>query len=226
MFACPLKTVNKNCTVLDPYTGESFNFADILNGTTEVSTVNDGQSNRYDYNVSICGNGLHCGGTDRKGVAGCQWQRGKSNTAKVTGLLSNVVVHNQGWGEWLLSFEGGDPCQIEGKTMKTVIHIECNPLLTETYKFERLGQDGCEHYFRLSITNESLCHEVHPSQSCAQENYNILALSARGNMEAAGLWNGGRLFLSVCQPLNLSSSDVRGCKAGASACVITADRKQ
>ena len=223
-FACPHRTVTKNCSVQDPYTGQSFNFADVLKGATELSSP--GQDNKYNYTVSICGEGVHCGDGSQADVAGCQRQPTNPGFAKITGLLSNVTVRNQGWGEWLLSFGGGDPCRHNSKMRKTIIHVECNSSMSAgSPNLLSLGEDECEYYFRLLINDENLCHEVHPRQSCVQENYDILALSARGNMEAAGLWNGDKLFLSICQPLNLSSPGVRGCTAGAGACVIPRNRE-
>lgn len=221
-FACSHQTVNKNCSVQDPYTGQSFNFADVLKNTTELSAP--GQDNKYNYTVSICGEGVNC--SSRTDVAGCQGQPTNPNFVHITGLLSNVTVRNQGWGEWLLSFGGGDVCNHNGKKRKTIIHVECDSSLSAgSPNLLSLGEDECEYYFRLLFYDESLCHEVHPSQSCALENYDILALSARGNMEAAGLWNGDKLFLSICQPLNLSSPGVRDCTAGAGACVIPRNRQ-
>ena len=208
----------------DPYTGEYFNFRDIFNGTTEVF-ASGGESDKYNYSVSICGSKLTCGAnSNSKKVAGCQWSS-DANVAHITGLLNETTVRSQGWGEWLLSFEGGDQCHHNGKNRKTVIHVECKLSLEEPYDFEFLGEYECEYYFRLSISDDSLCHRVHPRQSCSLENYDILALSARGNIEAVGLWDGGKLFLSICQPLNLSSPGVGGCKAGAGACVVPRDGK-
>lgn len=168
---------------------------------------------------------MHCGNQKTNvHVAGCQTTTGTSTT-HVTGLLSNVTVRSQGWGEWLLSFEGGETCHHNNKMRKTVIHVVCDLSLNKLYQFEFLDEDECEYYFRLLISNETLCHGEHTRESCALEGYDILTLSARGNMEAAGLWDGSKLFISVCQPLNLSSAELTGCKAGASACVVPSNKE-
>ena len=219
-LACPHRTLTKGCSVLDPFNGQSFNFRNVLNDTTLVSA----SDSNYKYSVSICGNSLSCGTVNTK-VAGCQEKLGTDDdTTHVTGLLSNVTVRNQGWGEWLLSFEGGETCHHNNKMRKTVIHVVCDLSLKEVYQFDFLEEDECEYYFRLLISNKTLCNSKHVRESCAVEGYDILPLSARGNMEAAGLWDGGKLFISVCQPLNLSYEGLSGCKAGASACVVPKDK--
>ena len=213
-----------SCTTRDPLSGAIFNISEMLGGKPKYSASSD----QYKYTLNVCGKEeMPCGGRNATGIAGCQTKSEGGSSPVITGLLAHNSVYNQGWGDWLVTFQGGDRCQ-NSLQRTTYVHILCDESLKgKDPVLEYLEEDQCKYYFRLSMYNETVCHSIRPAEACTLEGYNLLPLSTLGNIQAAGIWEDGKhMYFSICQPLNLSSSSVSGCEPHSLACLHDSSGKK